>query len=426
MRAPASSRYRLSRALLLGTEAVIKVPHATSPGNAGRTLLARWVAVLAIAALVPAFAFSSSPGDWDDPVLLISLTAIALVSLWGLVAIRPSVFVDAEFVAVLLALLFLGALPAACVWLAAEGVYFVLSRRPIEAHVANIASYGWAVVSGSLILSLLGTGYASLALAAVVMLSVNFAVARGIVGVILNAEPVRAVVWHELFRPAPATLLMIGAGVLTAFLYAHIGVFALALFALTVMIPQYLLPVLLRPRPVRDVPYPEAVALYAKSIAHVLKLDRETRSVLADAATFLDIEVFHPVQGKLHNPAFEHWSGVQETLLFYREHWDAPGGVPGALTGELIPLTSRVLAVADVWARLTAAGSPQLTHLQAMSVLESRAGYHFDPGVVHAAAEVVAREELGLYGDSAYEPHLHHMPLPHLVAKVRAPAVGLG
>jgi hypothetical protein len=38
---------------------------------------------------------------------------------------------------------------------------------------------------------------------------------------------------------------------------------------------------------------------------------------------------------------------------------------------------------------------------------------------------VVASEELGRYGDSAYEPHLHHMPLPQLVAKVRAPAIGL-
>jgi hypothetical protein len=60
-----------------------------------------------------------------------------------------------------------------------------------------------------------------------------------------------------------------------------------------------------------------------------------------------------------------------------------------------------------------------------MSVLDSRAGYHFDPGVVAAASEVVEREELGLYGDSAYEPHLHHMPMPHLVAKVRAPAAEL-
>jgi hypothetical protein len=335
------------------------------------------------------------------------------------------VFLDAEFVAVLLGLYFLGPLPAACIWLAAEGMYFVLSPRPMEAHVANIASYGWGVLAGSLVLSVLGSGYPALALVAVVMLCVNFAVARGIVGVILDGEPAAAIVREELIRPAPATLAMIGAGVLTAFLYSHIGVLALAVFAVTVVIPQNVAPVLLRPRPLRDIPYERAVALYAKSIARVLGLDRAAQSVLEDASTFLDMRVFHAVQGRLRDSKFEHWSAVQETLLFYREHWDAPGGSPGALQGDLIPLTSRVLGVADVWARLTAAGSPELTHLQTLSVLQSRAGYHFDPHVVEAVAEVLEREQLGRYGDSAFEPHLHHMPLPRLVARLRAPAIGL-
>jgi hypothetical protein len=158
----------------------------------------------------------------------------------------------------------------------------------------------------------------------------------------------------------------------------------------------------------------------------VLGLDRSAATILEDASTFLDIKVFHPVQGRLRHADFDHWSSVQETLLFYREHWDAPGGSPGALRGELIPLTSRVLAVADVWARLTAAGSPELTHLQVLGVLQSRSGYHFDPGVVQGVDKVLAREQLGRYGDSAYEPHLYHMPLPRLVAKLRQPAIGLG
>ena len=58
-------------------------------------------------------------------------------------------------------------------------------------------------------------------------------------------------------------------------------------------------------------------------------------------------------------------------------------------------------------------------------MIESRSGYHFDPGVVNAVAEVLESEQLGVYGDSAFEPHLHHMPLPRLVAKVRAPSAGL-
>jgi hypothetical protein len=386
-------------------------------------------------ALAPLFTIASDAGQWDKPILLVTLAAIALLSLWALVAIRPAVFLDAEFVAVLLALVLLGPLPAAAIWLSAEAVYFVLSRRPVEAHVANLASYGWAVLAGYVVLELLAGGritshsgpgaYLALALAAGAMLFTNFAVARGIVGLILNREPVRRLVRNELIQPAPATFLMISVGVATAFLYTRIGVLALGLFALTVVIPQYLLPVLLRPRPVREVPYAQAVAMYGRAIARVLRLDRTNVAMLEDASTFLDMKVYGPVQGALRSDEFEHWTGVQETLLFYREHWDAPGGTPGAVEGEMIPLNSRILAVADVWSRLTAAGSPELSHLQALTVLKGRAGYHFDPSVVDAVEALIEQEQLGRYGDSSFEPRLHRMPLPRLVAKLRAPTTDL-
>ena len=413
------------RSQFLGTEALIQVPNATAAGNAGRALVARWVAVLSIAALVPAFALAPS-SSWDDPVLLVALTAIALVSLWGLVAIKSTVFLDAGFVAVLLALDFMGPLPAACVWAATEAVFFGLSRKSVEAHVSNLASFGWAVLAGGLVLETLGNSYAALALAAVAMLLVNFAVMRTILGVILRRQRPHTMIWEELVRPAPATLLMVAVGVATAFLYQHIGVLALVLFSVTVVIPQSVLPVLLRPRPVRELPFDQAVARYAGAIADELGQDRAVRLALEDASTFLDADVFHPVQGKLCSDEFEHWITVQEILLFYREHWDAPGGTPGALTGELIPLPSRILAVADVWARLTAAGSHELSHFQALHILGSRAGYHFDPAVVAAAAEVVDGQHLSGYGDLAFQPHRQRVPLPRFVAKLRAPAIGLG
>jgi hypothetical protein len=339
-------------------------------------------------------------------------------------------------VAVLLALAFLGPLAAVAIWISAEAVYFVLSRRPIEAHAANLTSYGWAVLAGYLVLDLLAGGaitrssgpadYLALGLSAAAMLGTNFLIARGIVGAILNAEPLRRLIRDELIGPAPATFLMIAVGLATAFLYTRIGVLALGLFALIVVIPQYLVPVLLRPRPVHEIAYAKAVAMYARAIGRVVGLDRGSIEVLEDASTFLDMKVFGPVQGSLHKGEFEHWTGVQETLLFYREHWDAPGGTPGALEGELIPLTSRILSVADVWSRLTAQGSPELTHRQALTVLKGRAGYHFDPGVVDAVETLIDHEQLGSHEDSSFEPRLHRMPLPGLVAKLRAPASGIG
>jgi HD domain-containing protein len=401
---------------------------------AGRTLVARWVAVLSIAALVPAFYLTGPESRWDQPVLLVALAAIALVSLWSLVAINSTVFFDAEFVAVLLALAFLGPLPAATVWLAAEAVYLVLNRRPSEAHVANIASFGWAVLAGALVLEAFGAGhptaasgpagYGALALAAVTVIAVNFAVARGIVGLIVDRRPVRVLVREELLRPAPATALMIAGGVLTAFLYTRMGVFALGLFCVVVAVPQVVFPILLKPRPVNQMAFSDAVALYASAIGRTLGLDSEARQVMQDAATFLSMKVYGPVQGNLRSAEFDHWSAVQETLLFYREHWDAPGGTPGALSGDLIPVTSRILAVADVWARLTAANSPELSHQQALIVLRSRAGYHFDPAVVEAVAEIAEAQQAGSRAETAFQPQLRHLPLPPAFVAPLHPVTG--
>jgi hypothetical protein len=360
--------------------------------------------------------------------LLGALGAIALVSLFGMVAIKKATFLDAEFVAVVLAVAFLGPLPAALVWLTAEAAYFVLDRHRTVAHLANVASYGWAVLAGAIVLGALGpdrltatagpAAYAALAAAALAMLCVNFAITRGIVAVLLDRHSARGIFHAELLGTAPATLLMIATGVVTAFLYTRVGVLALALFAALVVIPQVLLPIVLRPRPVSALPYPQAVALYAGAIARTLKLDRATKLVMKDASSFLRKNRIGPADGELSRQTTGHCLDVNETVLYYREHWDGPGGVPGAVGGEMIPLTSRILAVADLWARLTAAGSPGLTHAESLKQLESRAGLHFDPTVVAAVAKIVEAEQLGLRGDAAYEPRLHRIPLPRLVARL--------
>jgi HD domain-containing protein len=394
----------------------------------GRARPARRVAAIALAGLVPAFALLAPASRWDQPVLLAALVAIALVSLSGMVAIKQATFLDAEFVAVLLAVAFLGPLPAACVWLVAEGAYFLLDRHRLVAHLANVASYGWAVLVGALVLRALGPGrltaaaeplaYFDLAAAAIAMLLVNFAITRGIVAVLLDRNSARQILRAELVRPAPATLLMIATGALTAFLYTRVGILALALFATLVVIPQVLLPILLRPRPASELPYQRAVALYALALAQALKLDRARKLVLKDASSFLRKDRIGPGAGQLSSHTPEHCFDVNETVLYYREHWDCPGGIPGAVAGEMIPLASRILAVADLWARLTAAGSPGLTHAQSLRQLESRAGLHFDPSVVAAMAKIVEAEALGLRGDTAYPPRLHRIPLPRLVAKL--------
>jgi hypothetical protein len=256
---------------------------------------------------------------------------------------------------------------------------------------------------------------------------VNFSVTHGLIVFLVDRRPLRATVARDLVRPAPATLLMIALGVGTALLYTRVGVLALALFAALVAIPQVLLPVLLRPRPVSELAHGKAVALYASAISHVLKLDKATRLVLDDAARFVRRDAAdHEPRIELSSDTTAHCLELREAVLYHREYWDAPGGTPGALGGEMIPLTSRILAVADAWAGLTAGGRAGLTHLQALAQLESRAGLHFDPSVVAAVTKLVESEGLGPSADTAYAPRLHRAPLPRFALKLGALAEQLG
>jgi hypothetical protein len=406
---------------------------APRPCAVSRSRAARVLGALLVAGLVPAFALFATSSAWSPPVLLFALLAIALISYFSMVAIKAATFLDGEFIAVLLALAFVGPLPALCVWLVGECAFLALDRRRPEAHLANVCSYGWASLAGAFTLEALGGGpgtsgsglpaFAALAVCGIVMLLVNFALTHGLVVFLVDRRPVRATIARDLVRPAPATLTMIALGVATAFLYVQIGLLALALFGALVLIPQALLPALLRPRPVSGMAHQEAVALYARAISHALKVDKRTRLVLEDAAFFVRAESDEArPPSELSSATTGHCLDLREAVLYHREHWDAPGGIPGAVAGELIPLASRILAVADAWAGLTAGGGVGLTHSQALAQLEGRAGLHFDPRVVSAVARLVEGERLGLSADTAYAPRLYRVQLPRFAMKLGAVA----
>jgi hypothetical protein len=217
---------------------------------------------------------------------------------------------------------------------------------------------------------------------------------------------------------------MVVAGTLAAFLYSSTGVLALGLFALVVMVPQLLLPLLLQPRPVHDLEHVDAVALYAQAIARQLGLKREDRLVLKDAAHYMRERQLRPREGDLSNYSEKHRAALVEAVLFYREHWDGADGVPGSVGGEMIPLLSRVLAVANAWAGLTAKHSPRLDHRQALNQLEARAGLHFDPRVVTAAEAVIASESFAIGGGVAYQPTAHKAPATRRALALGARLVG--
>jgi hypothetical protein len=372
------------------------------------------VAGLALFAwLAPAFAFTAGESNWD-PLLLASLAAIATMSYFGAVAFRSTNALDGAFIAALVGVVLVGPLPAACIWISTEIGAFFVQRRRIEAFVANAASFAAATLAAAAVFAALGQQLpapeGSLAVsvlvvpAGIAMLIENFLVGAVLIDVLRDRRPLLPVIRAELIAPAPATVTMIAIGTVTVFLYAQIGVLALAMFALVVLVPQLMLPRLLRRRPMAELYHTRAVSLYAQAIGNQLGVPRSGRLVLKDAGSFMRECPLRPRSARLSATTDAHRHALVEAVLYHRENWDGRGGDPGAVGGEMIPLLSRILAVADAWAGLTAKGSPELGHYQALHQLEARAGIHFDPRVVAAARRVIEHEHLAFDERDAYQP----------------------
>jgi putative two-component system response regulator len=74
-----------------------------------------------------------------------------------------------------------------------------------------------------------------------------------------------------------------------------------------------------------------------------------------------------------------------EIARCHHERWDG-GGYPAGLKGEEIPLSARILALADVYDALTSVRPYKAawTHEEALSWVEEHSGSHFDPTVITA------------------------------------------
>ncbi len=76
---------------------------------------------------------------------------------------------------------------------------------------------------------------------------------------------------------------------------------------------------------------------------------------------------------------------AREISLTHHEKWDG-SGYPNALSGETIPLSGRLMALADVYDALISKRvyKPAFSHEKAKSIILDGRGKHFDPEVVEA------------------------------------------
>ena len=361
-------------------------------------------------------------------MLLVALGCVSAIA-YGAEArlkVATRAFFGATLVVAMVALAVAGPVPALLVWLVPDLVArFVLrsERRVSPGFVANAGSYALAVLVGAEVLELAGspTGAAiapALYAAGIAMWAINFCFARLTFAPFYQGYRPTALIRDEFVDLAPAVLGMLIVGVVAAVGVEYLGVVALAPLAAVIVVPQIALDRMVSSEPAAKLDRVSATRLYADAIADVLELPRGYRREIACAA-----DLMKPVDNPTDAPGLG-WrdadiSSVAFLALHSQERW-AGGGWPAGLPAEAIPQGSRVLAVASAWAQLTASGTLELSHSDAILSLSAEAGHKFDPAVVEAAARVVD-DERGFALEPAFQPKLHRIPGPRSLRRGALP-----
>jgi len=100
---------------------------------------------------------------------------------------------------------------------------------------------------------------------------------------------------------------------------------------------------------------------------------------------------------------------AREIAYSHQEKWDG-SGYPEGLVGPLIPLSARLMAVADVYDALISRRvyKPAMPHEKAVGIIREGKGRHFDPDVVDAFEAVLDQFQkiAAVFQDSDDDPKL--------------------
>ena len=100
----------------------------------------------------------------------------------------------------------------------------------------------------------------------------------------------------------------------------------------------------------------------------------------------------------------------------HHEHWDG-GGYPDGLGGEDIPLSARILCLADVFDALTTDRSYRrgLTSDQALAIMKDDAGFVFDPLLFRVFEGLSPRARRQGVARSPVDRQRNPVSTPHLI-----------
>jgi putative nucleotidyltransferase with HDIG domain len=427
-------------------------PRPTRPTRLG---IAVMFGILAVA--IGAAVWFAPQSNWD-----LSLFAILLVfsvfSYVTAVTTESNVKVSGAFLALVLAMVFLGGTAAALIGVATNLIGWIFRWRG-EPHylLNNLVAYAiFPLVAGvafHAVVDATGVTPSDPVFYLLVFALFQFALALNFLLISAYHVYVGRATFGEQVRVLPAVLPSEFASamlaVAVAFIYHVIGIAAIAFFGIVLITFQYLLgqlllsqqraaelerrskqlasfqvgmlSAMLRTLDLRDqmtARHSAAVARYSRAIAQRAGYSRQEEELVHIAALLHDIGKFilpdrilkanvpltdedwmlirrHPQQGARVVSSLDGYGPVAEIILAHHERIDGKG-YPRGLAGEDIPELARIISVADTYDVMTARDSYRTPVSSHEAILELRrvAGKQLDPRFVEVFIELLEGKDV--------------------------------
>jgi putative nucleotidyltransferase with HDIG domain len=421
----------------------------------------RRVVTLESAALVAAVAVAlwrNGESNWDLALFGILLATSVVGDMTAVDTPTSRVKISSSFLTIVTATVFLGPTPAALIGVVTILAGWLRFRYAATILLINLVTFAWfPLLSGTAFYQAIqatgigqtdGLFYLLVFGLFVVALAIDFILIAGYFSYV-EGTPLVAKARRALVPLLPSELASALLAVGVAYLYVQLGLPTVALFAVVVIVFQYLigalllsqqradelevrakqlagfqvalLSALLRTLDLRDrmtARHSAAVARYAREIAAAAGLSEEeqelahTAGLLHDIGKFIlpdrilkgDVELTdadwveirkHPYEGARIVSQIDGYQPVGDVILAHHERPDGLG-YPLGLRGEEIPMLSKVIAVADTYDVLTARDSyrrPVSTY-EAIAELRRSAGTQLEPTYVEILAELLVDKDL--------------------------------
>jgi putative nucleotidyltransferase with HDIG domain len=410
----------------------------------------------ALVAAIAAAVWQAPEANWDLPLLAV-LLAFTVFSDLTAVTTASRLKISGSFLALVVAMVFLGGTPAALI-----GVITIFAgwfRWRDEPHylLNNVVTYALFPLIGGIafqqVTQAAGVEASDPVFYLLVFALFQFALAINFVFVAGYRAYVEGVSFSSQLRILPPVLpsefasAMLAVGV--AFVYNQIGIAAIALFGIVLVTFQYLLgqlllseqraeeleqrgkqlasfqvgmlSAMLRTLDLRDqmtARHSAAVARYSRAIADRAGYSRRDQELVHIAALLHDIGKFilpdrilkanvplteedwmlirrHPQQGARVVSSLDGYGPVAEIILAHHERIDGKG-YPRGISGDDIPEMARIISVADTYDVMTARDSYRapVSSFEAIQELKRVAGAQLDARFVEIFVELLEGKDL--------------------------------